>query len=131
MLDLTGIWFNTDGEDNEVVVIRQVLTTLTVFCLGNRNGMNYESFGYGRLESENEKEGSEFIITWAYTYDSQGGKKGVVHKTTIMIGTEDLLLHVEDILLTHGTKAKPDIRYGNWERGHKMKIDAGGLLCLV
>ena len=131
MLDLTGIWFNTDGEDNEVVVIRQVLTTITVFCLGKRNGMSYENFGYGKLESENQKEGSEFSVTWAYTCESQGGKKGVVHKTTIMIGTEDLLLQVEDKLLTHGMKAKPDIHYGNWERGHKMKIDAGGLLCLV
>lgn len=131
MLDLTGVWFNTDDENSEVIVIRQVLITLTVFCLGNRNGMNYENFGYGRLEDENQSEGSEFIITWAYTHASHGGKKGVVHKTTIRIESEDLLLHVNDELLTRGTKAKPDIRYGNWVRGPKVKTDSRGLFCFV
>ena len=127
MLNLTGIWFNTDGEDNEITIIRQFEHLVTVHCLSNRNGMNYESFGFGRLESDNQKEGSDLIITWAYTHSSQGGKKGVVHKTTVLIGSEDLLLQVEDELLTHGSKAKPDSHYGNWERGKKFEINIGGL----
>ena len=127
MLNLTGIWFNTDGEDNEITIIRQFEHLVTVHCLSKRNGMNYESFGFGRLESENQKEGSDLIITWAYTHSSQGGKKGVVHKTTVLIGSEDLLLQVEDELLTHGSKAKPDSHYGNWERGKKFEINIGGL----
>ena len=93
--------------------------------------MNYENFGYGNLKDENQKAGSKFVVTWAYTYSSQGGKKGVVHKTTILIVSETLLMQDNDELLTKGTKAKPDIRYGNWELGHKMKIEAGGLLCLI
>lgn len=127
MLNLTGIWFNTDGEDNEITIIRQFEHLVTVHCLSKRNGMNYESFGFGRLESDNQKEESDLIITWAYTHSSQGGKKGVVHKTTVLIGSEDLLLQVEDELLTHGSKAKPDSHYGNWERGKKFEINIGGL----
>lgn len=117
MLDLSGIWFNTDGENNEITVISQCMSLISVHCYGKRNGMRYESFGFGRLSNDNQIDGGEFIITWTYTYSSQGGKKGVVHKTTIMIEAEDLLFQVKDELLTHSTKAKPDPNFGNWERG--------------
>ncbi|MBR4683241.1 MAG: hypothetical protein IKO95_00250 [Spirochaetia bacterium] len=127
MLDLTGIWFNTDGGNNEITIIRQFEHLVTIQCLSRRNGMNYESFGFGRLENLDQKKVSDLIITWAYTHSSQGGKKGVVHKTTIMVGSEDLMLQVEDELLTHGTTAKPDSHYGNWERGKKFEINIGGL----
>lgn len=111
-MNLTGIWENINGKDNDIVNIYHIGTDLFIHGFNYHSNPTFENFGFAK-EVEGYK-GEEFKVTWTDTEPSLGSEKNKVHCTEIKIKSKTELEQIHDNLLTNSTQASTT--YGNWKR---------------